>query len=176
MQSQSVSSGRAGWGDMRQDDSAVNQKSLVCGQFKGSEDICSRIKRADSALKPVEGETMPLAAEACSLWLGIKRAFLQQTKALREELAKPYFLWQVLLENILVRSESHRSVALLLLCTSGKPVAPCARRQRSGTDQWQAVKRIAGYATVSASSVTSRPSTTATSELQSTSASIARSH
>lgn len=74
---------------MRQDDSAVNQKSLVCGQFKGSEDICSRIKRADSALKPVEGETMPLAAEACSLWLGIKRAFLQQTKALREELAKP---------------------------------------------------------------------------------------
>lgn len=74
---------------MRQDDSAVNQKSLVCGQFQGSEDICSRIKRANSALKPVECEMMPLAAEACSLWLGIKRAFLQQTKALREELAKP---------------------------------------------------------------------------------------
>lgn len=71
---------------MRQDDGPVNlnQKSLVCGQLKGSEDFCSRIKIPNLALKPLEGEMMPLAVEACSLWLGIKRAFLQQTKALRE--------------------------------------------------------------------------------------------
>lgn len=69
---------RVGWGDIRrQDDGSVNlnQKSLVCGQLKGSEDSCSRIKILDSALQPLEGEMMPLAAEACSLWLGIKKGF-----------------------------------------------------------------------------------------------------
>lgn len=54
----------------------LNQKALVCVQLKGSGDFCSRIKIPDSALKPLKGEMMPLAVEACSLWLGIKRAFL----------------------------------------------------------------------------------------------------
>lgn len=81
-----VSPGRVGCGGRRQDDGPVNvnRKSPVCAQLKGSGNLCSRIKILDPALKLLKGEMMPLAVEACSPWLGIKRAFLQHTKALRE--------------------------------------------------------------------------------------------